>query len=116
MKAKTRNRELNLISVFVNNISEKRNPKFIYNSAKEIVPQIAIDAVEVLTNEIIEIMPVEALSYYFSERKSLITFAVSYNNSGEYSIIVDSAFAIIETFHKEIDEIFEMLDKAIICF
>jgi hypothetical protein len=118
MKRKLANhkRELYLISVLVNDINENKNPEIIYHAIKEIVPQIAIDLVEALTRKILKVIPPEALNYYYNEGASLISIIVVYNNSGEYSIVVETSPAIQEYFKKEIDEIAAIMDNVIINF
>lgn len=116
IKSTNRTKKLNLISVLIKDINNQGNPQIKYDTIKEIVSQITIEKVKVLTKEIIKIMPFEALKFYFNELKPLITISVIYNYSGDYSIEVESAPAIFQNFNKELDEITTMLDNVIISF
>lgn len=106
-------KQLILLSVVLTHIHGSQDISVSYKILREIVPQSAINALQEITDKILDIMPDEAKSFYVNGRIPLLEICVLYSNDGEYSLEVNSATAILQIFNNDLEKIISLLDDAI---
>lgn len=108
--------ELPLMQVLISDIGDGKAQLEYKIVNEEIVPSVTVEAVKLLTDKIMKIMPEEIIGYYIMNKLSLIDFSIAYDIEGNYSIAVISPKAVSGIFGNEIDKIIDLLDNAVQIF